>query len=273
MIYVNRYREENGEVIKPSDDWFDKASQLTQTAIAEGKDHEVTDHYKHAEVKMALEKLFYDKCAYCECSPVPGGPWDVEHYRPKGRVAERVDDHPGYYWLAYDWTNLFPACTFCNQRRKDQPRYDNPITLPAQGKLDQFPIENEDHRAMSPAHDLGKEQPYLLNPCDENDKPEDHFSYDITGEILPSDEHDTRAKETIRICHLTRYRLRAARARLIIRMSKAMRSLRRAREAGDALAEEMMKEVIDDFVAPYALYAGVARAVQKDPDAFIVAPP
>ena len=270
MIYVDRYREENGKVIKPADDWFDEAKTRTDTAINEGAAHEVTGWYKHVEVKKALEKLFYDKCAYCESRPTATNPWDVEHYRPKGRVAER-DDHPGYYWLAYDWENLLPACTFCNQRRKDQPRYDDPRALPAQGKLDQFPIENENHRAMSPDDNLDAERPLLLNPC--VDRPETHLTYDIQGQIHPTDEHDLRAKETIRICALRRRRLRTARARIVVVMSKAMRNLRLARETDNALAGECMQEIIDHYVAPDALYAGAARAVQRDPDAFITAVP
>ena len=43
--------------------------------------------------------------------------------------------HTGYYWLAYTWANLYPSCVFCNQRRKDQPTFDDPVLGPATGKL------------------------------------------------------------------------------------------------------------------------------------------
>lgn len=270
MIYVDRHRRSGSRVIQPSADWFEEARRLTDKAIREGAAHEVTDHYKHAEVKMALEELFYDKCVYCESRPTASSPWDVEHYRPKGRIAERPD-HDGYYWLAYDWENLLPACKFCNQRRKDQPRYHEPRVLPAQGKLDQFPIGNEDDRAMSPTHNLKKERPYLLNPT--VDEPEDHLTYDIQGQIHSIEENDLRATETIRICHLRRRRLRDDRARTVMWVSKAMRNLRLAREAGETMAEQFMEEMIADCVAADALYAGAARAVKRDPDAFIAAPP
>jgi len=270
VIHVDRYREEDGQVIKPSDDWFDMAEQRTAVAIEQGAAHEVTALYKHVQVKMALEKLFFVKCAYCESSPVASNPWDVEHYRPKGRVAE-CTDHPGYYWLAYKWENLFFACADCNRSRKDQARYDDPQALSAQGKLDQFPVENEDYRAMSPDENLSAEQPLLLNPCNDHDPPENHLRYDIQGHIRPSNEHDLRATETIRICHLKRRRLRVARAKTINRVSKMMGFLRLAREKGNSLAEESMLDLISDCVAPDALYAGAARAVQRDPDAFIVA--
>jgi uncharacterized protein (TIGR02646 family) len=267
VIHVDRQRQNHGHVIRPAETWFQRAAELTGQAIAEGEGHEVADHYRHDEVKKALEELFYDKCAYCESRPTPSSSWDVEHYRPKGRVAESVD-HPGYYWLAYTWENLYPACTFCNQNRKDKPRYEEPEELAAAGKLDQFPLEDETRRAMSPGDDLGEEQPYLLDPC--ADDPEQHLTYDVMGHILPVDQDDRRASETIRICHLTRRRLRDDRARTIIHMSKIARNLALAQEANNALAEQLMHDLLQDYVAPDALYAGAARAVLRDPEAFAI---
>ncbi len=267
MIWVDRYREEDGKVIKPSDNWFERAKRQTDKAVEEGANHNVTDSYKDAEVKMALEKLFYDKCAYCETRNTTAGSWDVEHYRPKGRVAERPNDHPGYYWLAYKWKNLYPSCKFCNQKRKDQPRYDDRRKLPAQGKLDQFPIKNERDRAMKPGDDLSRERPFLLDP--NNDDPESHLTYDIHGQTYPIDENDRRASETIRICHLTRRRLRDDRARIINRVRKCIRNIRLAKQQNNLLAERMLTQTLEDFKAPNEVYIGAARAVIRDPDAFI----
>lgn len=267
MIYVDRKRAVNGTTIKPSQQWFDKAKELKDKAIEEGAKHKVTAHYKHAQVKMTLEELFYDKCAYCESRPTPSNAWDVEHYRPKGRVAENAK-HPGYYWLAYEWDNLLPACADCNRKRKDAPRYDDPKELPAQGKLDQFPVEDEKNRAMMPGDDLKQENPHLLNPC--LDDPEKHLTYNVQGQIQPSGENDLRATETIRICHLKRRRLRDDRARVIIRMRKIMKNLRLARQKKNALAETMVEEMMMDYIAPDALFAGAARAVQQNPDGFKV---
>lgn len=251
--------------LPPPPDWFSTATALRNTAENEGASHEVTEHYKHDDVRMALEELFYDKCAYCESSLTATASWDIEHYRPKGRVAERAD-HPGYYWLAYEWTNLLPACEFCNQRRKDAPRYGDPQPLPAQGKFDQFPLAGETQRAMSPDSDLDQEAPLLLNPCE--DQPEQHLVYDIHGQVHPRCDDDLRATETIRICHLQRRRLRDARARTIAYTAKLAGNLRLAGTSGNAQAVTLLRDVMDDCVAPGAVYAGAARAVQQDPDAF-----
>lgn len=78
-----------------------------------------------------LTNVFHNKCAYCEMEVV-GFPGDAEHFRPKGRVRIKVDKqgaevvmivdedgdeipHPGYFWLAYHWKNLLPACETCNR--------------------------------------------------------------------------------------------------------------------------------------------------------------
>jgi hypothetical protein len=83
-----------------------------------------------------LLNIFNNKCAYCE-TPVVRSSFHAEHYRPKGRVTtngKKVKikddkgqdyDHPGYFWLAFHWTNLLPSCAFCNT---------------VNGKKNEFPI-------------------------------------------------------------------------------------------------------------------------------------
>ena len=81
------------------------------------KDPRMQAVYKHDG------RPFFGKCAYCEDRIVSTQPGDIEHYRPKGCVTNEdgsrvmVDanggkkvPHPGYYWLAYEWTNLLYAC-------------------------------------------------------------------------------------------------------------------------------------------------------------------
>ena len=200
MIFVDRNQPIDGLVVRPNAQWFADAATQTDKAKQDGPAHVVTDHYKDVEVKKALEKLFHNKCAYCEGQSTSQGPWDVEHYRPKGRVKEN-SNHPGYYWLAYTWDNLLPSCTFCNQRRIDQATWDDPVTGPAAGKLDQYPLLDEQDRAMDPDADLDKEKPLLLNPCVDQDC-ETFFRYDIQGHILPAEAGNLRAEKTIKICHL-----------------------------------------------------------------------
>ncbi|TAX26551.1 endonuclease [Rhizobium leguminosarum] len=71
--------------------------------------------YKEDDVRHALQELFHGKCAYCESRYDINAPVDIEHFRPKGGVEGTK--HPGYWWLAAEWTNLLPSCIDCNRRR------------------------------------------------------------------------------------------------------------------------------------------------------------
>ncbi|MEM8713837.1 MAG: retron system putative HNH endonuclease [Planctomycetota bacterium] len=267
MIFVERDRVENGVTIRPNQAWFDRSAELRTLAEGEMGDHDVKDHYKADSVKTALEAMSHRKCVYCETRIGDGASWDVEHYRPKGAVAERAN-HPGYYWLAYEWTNLLPSCSLCNQKRKDPPLFHDRASLPAAGKLDQFPVDDEDHRAMDHHQSIGDEVPMLLNPT--VDDPELYLTYAIDGSIQPI-EDDPFATETIRILHLNRRRLKLSRAAHIPLVSKAVRMLRMVEATQDPALIADATEVVEILCADDYIFAGVARAIREDLDAFEVA--
>jgi uncharacterized protein (TIGR02646 family) len=271
MIYINRNRiDEDGNLIKPPDDWFQTARAATDRAIREEGDHKPDPNiYGHDHVRAALEKLFYDKCAYCR-SEITRMDWNVEHFRPKGHVAERPNDHQGYYWLLYEWTNLYPSCIYCNQRRRDKPRWGDLTYASAGGKMDQFPLENEDTRAMSHHDDVDNERILLIDPC--NDQPDNYLSYDGLGNIIALDDalqNKSRGRATIEVFNLKARRLRDSR-RDIIDYAVAMLNLIRKMEArGNSTCAAEIKEVFITFALDdHCEHAGVAHAVEKDPDAF-----
>ncbi len=270
MIFVDRNQLAGNVAIQPNQAWFQTATALTNQAMQDGEDHVVTDHYKHVEVKKSLEKLFNEKCAYCEGKPASQGPWDVEHYRPKGRVKENKDHH-GYYWLAYTWDNLLPSCVFCNQNRTDQPTFDDPTVGPVAGKLDQFPLHDEANRAMGPNDLLNLEEPLLLNPCMDQDC-EQYFRYDVKGYILVEESNSVpkqeRAEETIKICHLNRRRLRSDRAKEIAKAIKAIESHELAKNSNNALLIKVTHELVELFTAADSQFAGAARFVTNNSHAF-----
>jgi len=73
-----------------------------------------TSHWTKADVKGLLHAMQGRVCAYCG---VIGNGLDVEHFRPKGAI-EYEGDHSGYWWLAYECSNLFLSCGVCNRIRK-----------------------------------------------------------------------------------------------------------------------------------------------------------
>ncbi len=137
--------------------------------------------YKENSVKAALDKLFHGKCAYCESFFAGTQPVDVEHYRPKGEVAE-LSDHPGYWWLAMEWTNLLPSCIDCNRRRNQKtpdPRNERLVDLAESGDFDRsktistgkasaFPLVEGSARAMRPGDQDDTEERLLIDPCRED---------------------------------------------------------------------------------------------------------
>jgi len=81
-------------------------------------------------------------------------------------------DHPGYYWLAYEWSNLLPSCSRCNRLTKtnDGRRV---------GKGERFPVMGQ--RAIAPGEEAN-EQPLFLHPC--IDDPEQHFGLEPETGVL-----------------------------------------------------------------------------------------
>jgi hypothetical protein len=125
---------------------------------------------------------FHGKCAFCEERIRTNQHGDIEHFRPKGAIVDDVtnqpirrivtgDEHPGYYWLTYEWQNLLPSCVLCNQ----------PSTEPGNqpiGKRNYFPLADETKRAQQPG-DEAQEDPLLLHPV--QDDPSEHLGLDPTG--------------------------------------------------------------------------------------------
>lgn len=67
-------------------------------------------------VKAALKCRQHNKCCFSEARFTGEYP-PIEHFRPKGRVdiyGTEVKLYPGYYWLAYEWSNLFYCKPFIN---------------------------------------------------------------------------------------------------------------------------------------------------------------
>jgi uncharacterized protein (TIGR02646 family) len=70
--------------------------------------------YGSKAVKEALWEMQDGKCCFCE-KEVEVAFGTVEHFRPK--TSAREDDgstRPGYWWLGYEFENLYLCCSNCN---------------------------------------------------------------------------------------------------------------------------------------------------------------
>jgi hypothetical protein len=201
-----------------------------------------------------LHDVFHYKCAYCEGKFGAGFPWQVEHYRPKSEVTEqrRILEHPGYFWLAYEWHNLLLCCGECNTWEEKTPK-NRSKSHPA--KSNEFRIRGP--RVQSPDPDparwldqLRDEKPLLLNPYFLDD-PAKHFGFLETGYIYGKTEE---GRETLEVCNLNRIELIERRTKQSENVKT--RLIARLYDAGQAPGEPYYG-VADEFSAWMNYYVNV----------------
>lgn len=146
------------------------------------------------EVIGTLLEMTDGTCAYCERSLEAHGSDAavVAHHRPTwGAVGSAGDvDLQAYWWLSYDWANLYPACADCVRARGTR-----------------FPVNG--NRA-APGDDLTAERPLLLDPA--TDDPDDHLRFHSDGTVSALTE---RGRTTLDVLALNRdYLVKARHAAL-----------------------------------------------------------
>ena len=207
--------------------------------------------YSHSEVKTALRKAQHDKCAFCESKVTHVSPGDVEHFRPKAGYRQKPRDplvRPGYYWLAYEWSNLLFACPLCNQRFKKN----------------HFPLANPARRARSHRDDVGREKPQLIHPVIEEPTEflefREHFLHAIGG--------NPRGRATIRILGLNRVEIAERRLdalnklRALVTAREAFRAVKRpGRDVEEAIRS--INDQIGQWIEDTAEYAAMIRAALR----------
>ncbi|WP_395742855.1 hypothetical protein [Prosthecobacter sp.] len=141
--------------------------------------------YGAADVRKALRKIHLGKCAFCESLLPQTTAGHVEHFRPKGEVQQGISEpllKPGYYWLAYEWSNLLLACEWCNSRAKRRL----------------FPLEQPTKRARSHRARLTNEKPLLLDPT--RTDPKKHIEF--VNEVVREKKKSILGKKSIEVYRL-----------------------------------------------------------------------
>lgn len=152
----------------------DRCKEKIDKILNDPEGYKVTDEYNHGDVRSKLRKYHGIKCVYCETSPIASSTFRIDHYRPKRNIKD-LEDHTGYYWLAYEWSNLLQTCEHCNGKKSNY-----------------FPLKCEDERVYEDTPNalitknpfeapLLKEQRLLLNP--ELDEVEGFFKFKEDGDI------------------------------------------------------------------------------------------
>lgn len=199
--------------------------------------------YGHESVKTALIRAQHGKCSFCESKLIHISYGDVEHFRPKAGYRQSSADplgKPGYYWLAYDWSNLYLSCQLCNQRFKKNT----------------FPLADPARRCRNHLGDLSLEEPLFLDPGSED--PEEHIEF--SAEQPRARNGSSRGQATIEALGLQRSDLQEVRfdrykkLELLRRLAKAMPETPVGQEA---------RALLDNAVRDQAEYASMARCLMR----------
>ncbi|MWB92738.1 hypothetical protein GON26_00015 [Flavobacterium sp. GA093] len=207
---VHRYKNLNS----PPPDLIDaKWNTIKANLLVEKHKHEIKSECYRDTTLNHLSLLYKNKCAICERRR--GAELQVDHYRPKKTRNNKTEvkyNQPGYYWLAYEWSNLIPLCSYCNLNKS------NKFPLLTWTETNRISDHNNTRSIVGfDPTDInwlqGFENPLMINPEYEVN-PERHFSFQIDGKIIGI---TTEGEETINICNLNRKDL--IRERLEIRFS------------------------------------------------------
>ena len=175
---------------------LDEVKGMTLTETDPEKRKALFDRYRErwTAVRDTFEKHSHGKCWYVECKS-PGADNDIDHYRPKSRVAEDRT-HPGYFWLAFEWKNFRLSCQRANRRRRDEERGETG------GKGDHFPLVNHKKRARSPQDDLSLEIPAIVDPTNAADVAMLTFGRSGEVELVPERQGEPIAEAKLEASRL-----------------------------------------------------------------------
>lgn len=189
---------------------------MRATAIAvnsfhnEGTLHENRKLIRDLKIWL-LDNVFANKCAYCEKKFDSYTSATIDHYRPKKMITPRVEiynvnsqlsNHPGYFWLTFNWKNLLPACSDCQHAKQSKfPTVEtNLYVFPLNNniyKKDEILTLNHDYYYPDPSELDTAEKPLFINPY--NDNPENHLLFDVCGNVHGRDEKGKKTIEELKL--------------------------------------------------------------------------
>ena len=182
--------------------------------------------YSYGTIKPKLEKLYHEKCCYCErqLSEIEKKiePFEVEHFRPKSI----------YYWLAYSWDNLFLVCKQCNQHKSKQ----------FETERNRVEFKEEDLQEIHQLAQKYDEQEIPLAFNIEQENPEEFLQFDKKGNIFSNNK---RVAYMIKICDLNRPKLTEARQKIYKDFNDEMKKLYEKKQLKEI--KNLIENLIENF--------------------------
>jgi len=203
-------------------------------------------------------KCWYSEASLQECEG------HVEHYRPKKKTSGAGASHAGYWWKAFDWTNLRLSHPTVNRRKTDY------LTGRLVGKGSYFPLRHEARRAANSTEEAN-EEPILLDPVIPTDTRLLCFA-EASGAPCPryTKEKDAwlhqRAEYSIEYYHLDEASWNAKRADLMAEVKKLCEQLEAidVQQPGDEAAYNLKIDDIVAYISPFAEFSSACLQVVRE---------
>jgi uncharacterized protein (TIGR02646 family) len=194
VIFVNRSRVKVPEVFS-SIDFLELSEDLSLFHAKRSKQtHSRFDQSVWLSCRKSLDRLFNKRCAYCESIISSTLTGLIDHFRPiNSAINLDGKQNAGYWWLAYQWSNLYLICDECNRLKKNR-----------------FPVKGK--RFNSKEQNLNNEKYLLIDPCNKDDIDESEFLFDEDGKM---ESRSDRGTLTIEVLGLNRSILVSRRKMLI----------------------------------------------------------
>jgi len=232
-------------------------------AIDQAKRKEFIDEHEVecSNLRNTLWHVGHMKCWYSEAI-LQECEGHVEHYRPKKKVSGA--GHEGYWWRAFDWTNLRLAHSTVNRRKTDY------LSGKCAGKGTYFPLLDEGKRATKPGEETA-ENPVLLDPTIPSDTLLLSFSQE-SGAACPSYNkekfpwNNLRAEESIGYYHLNEATWVAKRADLMFIVKKLSEQLEEilVNQPRDETAYNKKLDEIFGYINPAAEFSSACIQVLRE---------
>ena len=220
----------------PPQDWLDKAAkyqdEIEKASTLEEK-YELIDRYSShwGDLKEWLLDLFGGKCWYSEAKEIFSH-YHVEHFRPKKKAFD-LDrtERPGYWWLAFDWKNYRISGSVGNIKKGNY-----------------FPLRGT-HVASAADRNIDDEQPYLLDPADQDDPL--LISFNELGKLVPSEDVEDWDKERVEktrdILNLDFYPLKEARRKVWAKCWRIIKDYQKLIKESEGQISVTKREKIKSF--------------------------
>lgn len=157
-IPTTRFKNRATKLVKLLNDEYDK----NEADCIKG-DHSLDIKSYYTKARDLLVTRQFNKCCFSEAR-FNGDYKHVEHFRPKGRVDDyytNAQQYPGYYWLSYEWSNLYLCKGVINGTYK----------------RNFFPLKKNSHRNKCHT-DTHVEKTVLIDPATENPRKHIRFRND-----------------------------------------------------------------------------------------------